>query len=275
MRASELAVRGRTVALGGRPLVMGVLNASPESFSDPGERTVADQLARARAMVRAGASILDVGGESARTDQPALDPEEEIARVVPLVTALRRELDVLVSVDTYKAPVAEAVLAAGADVVNDISGLRDPGLAELCARAGAGLVVAHNPGVPKVRALSPAAYGDVVAEVLAFLRERLAVARELGVAPASLVVDPGPDLHKTPAQTVEVLRALDRVVALGHPVLLAVSRKDFVGTITGRAPAARGPGTLAAIDDGVRRGAAILRVHDVAATAAFLAARGG
>ena len=142
------------------------------------------------------------------------------------------------------------------------------------ARGGAGLVVTHNPGVPKVRAAEAPRYGDVVQDVLAFLDERLAAARAAGVRPDSLVVDPGPDLHKTPAQTIAVLSELERLHELGCPLLLAVSRKDFVGALLERRPRERLAGTLAAIDDGVRRGASIVRVHDVAAARAFLSARG-
>ena len=274
MTGAGLVLRGRPVGRAGGPLLMGVLNASPESFSDPGRRTLAEQLGRARAMCEAGAAILDIGGESARTDQPALDAASERARVEPLVRAVKQELGVLVSVDTYKPEVAAAALDAGADVVNDISGLRDPRLADLCAAAGAGLVLVHNPGVPKVRALSPGRYADVAEDVLGGLRERMALARAAGLGPEQLLLDPGPDLAKTPAQTVAVLRRLDAVAALGPPVLLAVSRKDFIGALRSRTPVARAAGTLAAIEDGVARGAAVLRVHDVPAVAAFLRARG-
>lgn len=267
-----LHVRGRDVDLSA-PLIMGVLNASPESFSDPGERTPAELLGRGRALVRAGAGMLDIGGESARTDRAAAGIDVEIERVAPLIAAVKRELDVLVSVDTWKPAVAAAAVEAGADVVNDISGLRDVGLAEVCAASGAGLVITHNPGIPKVRALDAAAYDDVPAAVESFLRERLDVARDAGVAAEQTLLDPGPDIAKTPAQTVQALRALERLHAIGRPLLLAVSRKDFVGVLVGRAPRGRDSGTLAAIDDGVRRGAAVLRVHDVAGVNAFLAAR--
>jgi len=157
---------------------------------------------------------------------------------VPLVERIVAELDVVVSVDTYKPAVAEAAIAAGATVVNDVSGLRDPALAAVCARGGAALVLVHTRAAPKVKLL-----------------------------------DPGPDLGKTPAQTVEVLRALSSFAALGRPLLLAVSRKDFVGVITGRRPADRLSGTLAAVAHGLDAGAHILRVHDVAAVADFLAVR--
>ena len=255
----------------GRPLVMGIVNASPESFSDGGEVSTVDvQLDRARTLVAEGADIIDVGGESGVTGAAPLTAAEESARVVPLVERLVAE-EIPVSVDTWKAEVARAVVAAGAGMVNDVSGLRDLELADVCAESGAALVVMHTRAEPKAKAFPD--YDDVVADVESFLRERVAMALERGVARERIVVDPGPDFAKTPAQTVEVLRALDRVVALGHPVLLAVSRKDFVGALTGRAPRERLGGTLAAVGAGVDAGAAIVRVHDVAATADFLRVR--
>jgi dihydropteroate synthase len=169
--------------------------------------------------------------------------------------------------------VAEAAIAAGAALVNDVSGLRDPGLASLCARTGAALVLMHTAVEPKGTLLDPATYEDVVEEVVAFLRERIALAVEAGLAEEQLILDPGPDFAKTPAQTVAILRRLDALRAFGRPILLAASRKDFVGAITGRAPAQRDPGTLAALGFGVDAGASILRVHDVAGAADFLAVR--
>jgi dihydropteroate synthase len=268
------AGRRRLELGGGRPpLVMGILNATPDSFSeDRGEEPVAVRLARGRALVAAGADVVDVGGESARGDRPAVSAAEEIGRVEALVGALAAD-GVLVSVDTYKVEVAEAAVAAGAAIVNDVSGLRDPALADLCARTGAALVITHTAVEPKGTRLDPATYADVAQEVVAFLRARMAQARGLGVREEGLVLDPGPDFAKTPAQTVAVLRALPRVCALGRPVLLAASRKDFVGAITGRAPAERDPGTLAALGHGVEAGAAILRVHDVAGARDYLSVR--
>jgi dihydropteroate synthase len=266
-----LRARGRRLALD-RPLLMGILNATPDSFSDPeGDEPLEARIARGRELVAAGADILDIGGESARGDRPAVAAGEEIARVERLIAALAG--DALISVDTYKPAVAEAAIAAGAAIVNDVSGLRDPALAELCARTGAALVLMHTRVEPKGTLLDPGAYEDVVADVTGFLRERMALARAAGLSDEALILDPGPDFAKTPAQTVAVLRALPALRALGRPLLLAVSRKDFVGAITGRAPADRDAGTLAALAHGVDAGAAIVRVHDVAAAADFLAVR--
>jgi dihydropteroate synthase len=255
----------------GAPLVMGIVNASPESFSDGGRwATLDDQVARALELVEQGADLIDVGGESGVTGVPAVAAEEEARRVVPLVERLAAE-GVLVSVDTWKPTVARASLAAGAVLINDVSGLRDPELADACAAAGAGLVVMHTRAEPKVKELP--GYDDVVADVVDFVRGRVAIARERGVDEERIVVDPGPDFAKTPAETVAVLRELGRLGQLGRPVLLAVSRKDFIGALTGRAPREREAGTLAAIGAGVDAGAAIVRVHDVAATVDYLTVR--
>ena len=261
----------RRLQVGGRPLLMGIVNASPDSFSDAGEH--ADPVAHGAALLAAGADLLDVGGESARGDTPAVAPAEEIARVVPVIERLADEHGALVSVDTYKPAVAEAAIAAGARMVNDVSGLRDEALADVCARTGAGLVVMHTRAAPKETLLDPGAYDDVVADVVAFLRERIEAALARGVGADQIVLDPGPDFAKTPAQTVAVLRRLDAVRALGRPLLLAASRKDFVGAVTGRPPRERLAGTLAALAHGADAGAALLRVHDVAAAADFLAVR--
>jgi dihydropteroate synthase len=270
--APVLRVAGRELPLA-RPLLMGIVNATPDSFSDgTGTLSVRERLEHARFLLGAGADILDVGGESARGDRPAVPAGEEIERILPLVERLAGE-GALVSVDTHKPEVAEAAVAAGAAIVNDVSGLRDERLAGVCARSGAALVVMHTRVEPKGTLLEPDRYEDVVADVVAFLRERMDAALARGVAPEQIVLDPGPDFAKTPAQTVAVLRRLDVIRELGRPILLAVSRKDFVGALTGRGPRRRGAGTLAALAYGVDAGAAILRVHDVAAAADFLAVR--
>lgn len=254
-----------------RPLVMGIVNASPESFSDGASVSTLDaSVARALELVAEGADIIDVGGESGVTGVAALAAEDELRRVLPLVERLVAH-GVVVSVDTWKHEVAAAVLDAGAHLVNDVSGLRDRRLAELCAQHQAGLVVMHTRAEPKVKAFPH--YDDVVADVVAFLRDRVAQALDSGVGPQSVVTDPGPDFAKTPEQTVEVLRHLSEVVALGHPTLAAVSRKDFVGALTRRRPAARGAGTLAAVGASLDAGASIVRVHDVAATVDYLTVR--
>lgn len=263
-----------TLELGGRPWLMGVVNATPDSFSDDGaHRTLDQRVELARSLLAAGAEIIDIGGESGRTDQPPVEVEEEIERVVPLIERVAGELGALVSVDTYKPAVAYAAIAAGAAIVNDISGLRDPELADVCAGTGAGLVLMHTRAAPKEKLLDPTLDGLVGADVKRFLRELISVAMAHGVSFEQLLLDPGPDFGKTPAQTVEVLRELSEFQALERPLLLAVSRKDFIGAITLRPPRERLAGTLAAIGQGVDAGAHILRVHDVAEVADFLAVR--
>jgi dihydropteroate synthase len=269
MSAVRLRLRDRVLELTGAPLIMGIVNASPESFSD-GDAVggLEDQVRRALAL---DADIVDVGGESGVTDRPPVSADEEAARVVPLVERLAAE-GVVVSVDTWKAPVARAAIGAGASMINDVSGLLDPGVADACAASGAALVVMHTRARPKEKSFP--AYDDVAADVVAFLHERIDLARAHGVADEQIVVDPGPDFAKTPAETVETLRRLPELAReFARPVLLAASRKDFVGALTGRAPADRLAGTLAAIGEGVTAGAAIVRVHDVAATRDFLTVR--
>ncbi len=267
---AELRVRD-VVFSWARPLVMGIVNANADSFSDPGTRTVGAVVDRALALVAAGAAALDVGAQSAITGRLPADPADEATAVVPVVRAVVEACPgVLVSVDTFKAGVARAVLDAGAHLVNDVSGLLDPELARLCAAAGAGLVVMHTAAPPLVRRQEPDLYRRVGAEVAAFLAERVDAALAAGVGPEAIVVDPGVDFTKTPAQTVDLLRDLGPVVDLGRPVLLALSRKDFVGALTGRPPAERDPGTLGAVAALRPVPGQILRVHDVAGTVDML-----
>jgi len=260
--------------IGSRPLLMGIVNATPDSFSDGGDHlSLEARFTHGAALLEAGADLLDVGGESASGHRPAVTAATEIDRVVPLIVRLAGELGALVSVDTYKPEVAEAAIAAGASLVNDVSGLRDLGVADVCAASGAGLVVMHTRVEPKGTLLEPDHYDDVVADVTGFLRERMDAAIARGVAPEQILLDPGPDFAKTPAQTVVALRAIEPLRALGRPLLWAVSNKDFVGAITGRGPRERLAGTLAAVAHGADAGAAVLRVHDVASAADFLRVR--
>lgn len=256
----------------GHPIVMGVVNASPESFSDGAahRRGLDAQVAAGVAQVEAGAALVDVGGESGVTDRAPVSVDEETRRVVPLVARLVDQ-GIVVSVDTWKPAVARAALDAGAAMINDVSGLADAGVARACAAAGAALVVMHTRATPKRKEFPR--YDDVVADVVGFLGERMAVAAHHGVGPDQVVVDPGPDFAKTPAETVAVLRALPALHHLGRPVLLAVSRKDFIGALTRRRPQRRLAGTLAAIGAGVEAGATLLRVHDVPAVVDYLRVR--
>jgi dihydropteroate synthase len=262
------------LALGPRPWLMGIVNATPDSFSDAGHhQTLEERVALARQLLADGAQLIDIGGESGVTNRPAVAAEEEIERVVPLIERVCDELGARVSVDTYKPSVARAAIAAGACIVNDVSGLRDPELADVCAQTGAGLVLMHTRVAPKQKLLDPSFDGRIVDDVRSFLAERIELALARGVEFEQLMLDPGPDFAKTPSQTIEVLAAAGQLRSLQRPILLAVSRKDFLGALTGRAPRQRLAGTLAAIGHGVDCGAHVLRVHDVAAVADFLRVR--
>jgi dihydropteroate synthase len=255
----------RTFDFGRRVAVMAIVNRTPDSFYDQGatfgfEAAVA---AGERALAE-GADWLDVGGVKAGPG-PEVSEAEELDRVVPLVEALRGRTDAVLSVDTFRPGVARRALAAGADVVNDPSGLRDPELAEAAAEAGAGLVVMHTAGPPRTRPHRPA-YADVVAEVRAFLLDRVALARQRGVADERLILDPGHDFHKNTFHSLELTRRLPEFTGLGYPVLVAFSNKDFVGETLDLPVDQRLEGSLAAAAFAVAAGASIIRVHDVRPT---------
>jgi dihydropteroate synthase len=247
---------------------MGILNATPDSFSDAGLHP--DRLRRGRELLAEGADLLDIGGESGVTNRPPVEPAEEIERVVPLVERLAGEA--VISVDTYKPEVAWAAIEAGAAIINDPSGLLNPEVAEICAGTGAALVITHTRARPKQKLHRPR-YDDVVEDVKRFFAAKLDEVRALGVDDEQILLCPGPDMGKDPAQTIELLRRLDELASFGRPLLLAVSRKDFVGALTERRPRERLAGTLAAIAHGVVRGGRVLRVHDVAEVRDFLTVR--
>jgi dihydropteroate synthase len=250
---------------------MGIVNASPDSFSDGGDHDTADDRVRhGLAMVAEGATVLDIGGQSGITGVPEIEDAEEIERVLPVVDGLIGRTDAVLSIDTYKPAVVEATLAAGATIINDVSGLLYPDVAGLCAEAGAGLVIMHNRTPPKVKLRDPDFYDDVVADVVGYLEEKMAVAIDAGLPEESIVVDPGPDFAKTAFQTIEVMRSFGAIAALGRPVLLALSRKDFIGALTGTRPRDRLAGTLAAFGSVCHHPGLILRVHDVAQVRDYL-----
>ena len=269
----RLRLRETTIELErGEPLLMGIVNANPDSFSDTVRLDTLDRQAEhALGLVADGAAMVDVGGESGVTYTDVSAEDVEAQRVVPLIRRLVTE-GVTVSVDTWKASVAQRALDAGADIVNDTSGLADPRIAELCAASGAALVVMHTRAAPKQVGF-PDYGGDVRGDVLRFLDERLQVARDHGVADEQLIVDPGPDFAKTPAESIAVMADLEALEAFGRPILAAISRKYFVGAISGRPPHERLAGTLAALGEAADAGAAIVRVHDVRDAADFLAVR--
>jgi dihydropteroate synthase len=210
---------------------------------------------------------VDIGGFAFSAAQAEIGPEEEIDRVAPVISEVRRITDAVISVDTHRAAVAEAALAAGADVINDTNGLREPGLAEVAARTGATVVVTHSLGGPGRRVMRPD-YADIVPDVTAYLRERVRVALEAGIAPDRIIIDPGHDLNKNTYHSLELMRRLEEITAIGYPTLVALSNKDFIGETLDRPQGERTEGTIAANVMAILRGARIVRVHDVPATVA-------
>ncbi|TDK43186.1 dihydropteroate synthase [Antarcticimicrobium luteum] len=263
-----------------RPNVMGILNTTPDSFSDGGRHHDSDAaLAGARAMIDAGADILDIGGESTRPGAAPVPVEQEIARTAPVIAAIRRDSNIPISIDTRKAPVAAAALQAGADLVNDVAGFTfDADLAPLCAARGVPVCVMHSQGKPETMQDDPR-YDDVLLDVYDFLAGRIAALEAQGIPRSRIVTDPGIGFGKTREHNLSLLRGLALFHGLGCPVLLGVSRKKFIGTI-GQEPRheARAPGSIAVGLAGFAQGAQILRVHDVPETAQALrlwqAARG-
>jgi dihydropteroate synthase len=252
-----------------RPLVMGIVNVTPDSFSDGGRvfSSNADILAYAETLIEQGADILDVGGESTRPGATAVSEADEMKRVLPVVEALaQRHPAAVISVDTLKSTVARAAMDAGAHIINDVSGLRlDPKMPEVVARSRAGVVIMHSRGdVADMATFEHADYGDVVGDVLFELRGQLDVATAAGIAREAIAIDPGLGFAKRSEHSLAVLGALPDLVAWGYPVLIGASRKRFIGEITGvKDPAGRLHGTLGANVAALARGARIFRVHDV------------
>lgn len=249
--------------LGRRTLVMGVLNVTPDSFSDGGRWADPDAaLRRARDMVREGADLIDVGGESTRPGARAVPAAEELCRVLPVVERLAAER-IPVSIDTSKAAVAGAALRAGAGIVNDVTALRgDRAMARTVARAGAALILMHMKGTPRTMQRQPR-YRDVVAEILDFFRRRQEFAWRAGIPRDKILLDPGIGFGKSPEHNVEILRRLDEFRGLGRPLVIGTSRKSFIGRALGRRVDERQFGTAATVTAAVLRGADVVRVHDV------------
>ncbi len=254
------------------PLVMGILNVTPDSFSDGGRHASPRAATEyAFSMIAAGADIIDVGGESTRPGAAPVTDAEEIARVLPLVRELAAIGTVPVSIDTRHADVARPCVEVGASIVNDVSGFRDPAMVEVAAASDVGVVVMHMLGEPATMQEDPV-YEDVVAEVAAFLGERAEMLREAGVARERIAVDPGIGFGKTTEHNLELLRRLPEIVALGYPVLVGASRKRFIGNILGEDDTARRVhGSVGAAVYAMLGGAHIVRVHDVAETYQALA----
>jgi dihydropteroate synthase len=267
-------IRGRTLPIGERTLIMGILNVTPDSFTDGGQFVTVDAaLAHAEQMIAEGADIIDVGGESTRPGGEPVSAEEEIQRVVPVIQALAQRTEVAISVDTTKSEVARAALVAGAAIVNDISALRfDFYVADAVARAGAGLVLMHSRGTPAtMHRLPPVA--DIMQEVTNSLRASVKMAERRGVKRESIVIDPGIGFGKSQEQNLELIAKLDQLIAAfpDYPLLIGTSRKSFIGRILADESGTPAPaedrlhGTIATITAAILRGAHIVRVHDVKA----------
>lgn len=264
-----------------RPRLLGVLNITPDSFSDGGRFVAVDAaLAHARQMAAEGADLIDVGGESTRPGAPTVGVQEELDRVLPVLEVLRREIAVPLSIDTTKSAVAAAAVAAGAEFVNDVSGLTfDPAMAATVAATGAGLFVMHTRGRPEVMQVDTS-YADLVGEVRSALQASVDLAVSAGVAAERIAIDPGIGFGKDVAGNLELLRCLGELAGLGRPLLLGTSRKSFIGRVLGQDdPALRQVGTLVTVALGVAGGARLFRVHEVrsareAATMAWAVCRG-
>jgi len=259
---------GRTLRLDLQtPCIVGVLNVTPDSFSDGGRFcSVAEALEQARSMAREGAALIDIGGESTRPGAPSVDEAEELDRVLPVIEALTRELDLPLSIDTSKSTVAAAAVASGVEFVNDISGLfYDPQMADVVAASGAGLIVMHARGRPEAMQQNTD-YEDLVGEVVASLQKSIRCAEQAGVALDKIAIDPGIGFGKDTAGNLELLRQTATLAELGRPILLGTSRKSFIGKVLEqKVPADRLIGTMATLALGYAGGARMFRVHDVAA----------
>lgn len=262
---SVLHCRGRVLGLD-RPVVMGVLNVTPDSFSDGGKFVRLDAaVQRGLQMVEEGAAIIDVGGESTRPGAQAVDLHEELRRVIPVIARLRDRSSAIISVDTSKPEVMHAAAAAGAAMINDVRALREPGALEAAVSSGCAVCLMHMSGEPATMQDAPS-YQDVVGEVRQFLAERVAVCRGAGLPAERIVVDPGFCFGKTLQHNLELLRRLGELSVRGLPILAGLSRKSLVGTLTGRPPGERVHGSVALAVIAALNGARILRAHDVAAT---------
>ncbi len=261
----KLSFREYTYDLSEKTLIMGILNVTPDSFSDGGlYLDIQKAVDRALRMEEEGADILDIGGESTRPGSEPVPLDEELRRVIPVIEALSGRLSIPISIDTYKAEVAKRAIEAGASVVNDISGLRfDPKMAEVVAEYDVGVVIMHIKGTPKDMQKDPH-YDDLFGEITGYLKESIKLAKEQGVQEERIVVDPGIGFGKRPEHNLQIIKHLDRFTALGRPVLVGPSRKSFIGLILGGVPPSeRLEGTASAVAISVLNGASIVRVHDV------------
>ena len=255
----------REIVLGERTLIMGIINATPDSFSDGG-RYASPQKAieEGLRMVEEGADILDIGGESTRPGSDAVSVDEELKRVVPVIRGLAAKLSIPLSVDTMKAEVAREALRAGAEIINDVSSLSyDKAMGKTISAAGAGVILMHMRGNPKVMQQGDLTYPSLLDNIAGFLKERMETARMEGIDFTQIVIDPGIGFGKTADDNLRLIRHLGEFKRLGRPILMGVSRKAFIGKITGGLPSERIEGTAAAVTASILGGAQIVRVHDV------------
>ncbi len=247
-------------------LVMGILNVTPDSFSDGGKfYSTNDAFNHALKMIQDGADIIDIGGESTRPGADSLDDDEEMSRIIPVIQALRKESDILLSIDTYKSSVAEKAIEAGANIINDISGLCfDPKMVSLVADKNVPVVIMHIKGTPKTMQENPV-YGDLIGELKAFFLKQIQLAKKNGVKQSQMILDPGIGFGKKYDDNFTILNQLNEICNLGYPVMIGPSRKSFIGQTLDLPPGDRVEGTAAAVSAGILNGARIVRVHDVKA----------
>ena len=265
-KKSILQVRGNRLLLGQKTWLMGIINVTPDSFSDGGlyfnKKKAVD---RGLELAEEGANIIDIGGESTRPGSDFISTEEELMRTVPVISALRKKTDVLISVDTTKSEVAEAALGEGADIINDISSFRfDPKMLSLAAQKDIPVILMHMKGTPKNMQLNPF-YEDLLAEIRGFLEERIATAQAYGIKKEKIIIDPGIGFGKSLKDNLTLIKSLKFLEPIDRPILIGISRKSFIGKILSLPPQERTEGTIASAVLSIINGAHILRVHDVEA----------
>ena len=255
----------REIRLGARTLIMGILNVTPDSFSDGGRFAAPDMAVEEGVrMVEEGADILDVGGESTRPGSDPVSTDEELRRVLPVIGALAKRVDAPLSIDTTKAAVAREAVNCGAEIINDVSAMRfDADMPQVTVTTGAGLILMHMRGMPKDMQRGRLLYRSLLDDISDFLRERLQSAQSAGIEPERMMIDPGIGFGKTTEDNMRLLKHLSRFLTLGRPVLTGVSRKSFIGKATGSEPAERIGGTAAAVAVAIMNGSSVVRVHDV------------
>lgn len=257
MKNTSISCGAYTLDFSKRTLVMGILNITPDSFSDGGQyNQVENAIFHAKEMIEQGADIIDVGGESTRPGFAKVSEEEELARVIPIIKALSKEVDVPISIDTYKAEVAKQAIEAGAHIINDVWGAKaDKKMAEVAAKYDVPIILMHNRDNKD--------YQDLLSDMIKDLQESILIVREAGVKDEKIILDPGIGFAKTYEHNIEVLQQLEKITGLGYPVLLGTSRKSFIGQILDLPPEQRGEGTGATTCLGIQKGCKMVRVHDV------------